>query len=1391
MNIRKHGWLVLLFIFLASYVQAQNWALGPVLQSQDAPGVVIGDPTDYGPASTFLKSKFAADGGDFPGYQVTTSALCSGTSTATTWPTAYTDPLGYKAGFFVPGQFWAYNGVTGNLYGAGTITASTANTGSMGVTLSLNYTSGTATACVQAQLDTIFISAPGSMGPIDLFTRTGASISSDAVWNTTDTSPASTNTIHSLQLSCGDHIQLATDQGESNQTNPDPTLATKQVNNMNINGTYAQSFKGKCLAPSGTTQVQYSVNRSNAGQCFIGTNGTTCTPFIGTLNCSNSNGVGWQTISNNAVGTEDGTQVQGNLLYTITNTPATGSCTGPILLQDMDFIEQTQLAGGNPTVFSDDFVRYLQNQVTANGTTNTALRVMGSALWPSLFIDETGPAGNNRWGNVSNYIAYNMDYPLRWDDMLGLSDFLNTDLKITGGMFMGTAGYGATPTWLKTNAHYVSLAGKGKFVKVANGNEPFNAAAGGAVYASSGVLYGKVLGANVQAFRAASGYDANHMDMVGGCWWASGQLANFGFCNNVLVNASTFTNGRPKSVEFAPYNLGFVSTLPAFADMRAQINCWDTSTTCGSQSVQTMVNWINTHFGTATAAGPPVDIDIYEVQSGLVQATNVINKQATFNGVAAGVSEAETLLEHDQLMQLAGVKGWITHFSAAERFNGFSCVGGSCPSIVSPLWGLTSTPCGPGQLNTCHSINRPQAILQGVFNKAIGGNKYLTNSPCVGFANIAYPGGQPNGGTNTIPAFTYPALQCFAYTDQANHWTGVIHNNDLANPYTVPSPSSSFAVTTTTYPVSGEAQSANNEAVYIVPSSNSLAGDVTPTAGAPAAISNITVQPGQTWIGTWSTFAGNNWYVLKGATGSNAGTSWTNAWNELSQINWSTVACGDIVWLGGGTYTTSTTIAKSCTSGSPLTVQSVLSSDATPTSAAGYTSAVLNQVLVSNSSIDVDSGAYITLNGRKGVIGTSSSFGISMQCPSGNGCGPITVGESSAATNVTLTYLELYGPPCVTAGGVGEGTCTQGTHAVDHGLSSTTNLLMDHMWMHRFAEIVRPYQWTNYTIQYSDMDTTRETPAEHEDLMYAANPTSGTMRYNILWGSPNDGLFFDQGGNSLNFYGNVYYNSGGGYMIWDNDAGPNGVLNMYNNTFSSDESFGDFICPSNCPWIDWLTTFSSVTIENNIFDHVTYSGTPGTGNYNAYSTDIGKQDSGANSFTYTSAFAPSNLQFVTTSTSNPISANYQLTTTGQTTFSNGITLSSPYNIDPLGVTRGVNGSFTIGAYQTVSEATVVTPTFSPVAGTYNSTQSIAITTATSGATIYYTTDGSTPTTGSTVYSTAISIAASQTIKALGVKSGMTNSAIGTAAYTINSSIPPPTKLNGVVAVNGASGIQQN
>jgi len=101
---------------------------------------------------------------------------------------------------------------------------------------------------------------------------------------------------------------------------------------------------------------------------------------------------------------------------------------------------------------------------------------------------------------------------------------------------------------------------------------------------------------------------------------------------------------------------------------------------------------------------------------------------------------------------------------------------------------------------------------------------------------------------------------------------------------------------------------------------------------------------------------------------------------------------------------------------------------------------------------------------------------------------------------------------------------------------------------------------------------------------------------------------------------------------------------------------------------------------------------------------------------------------------------------------------------------------------------VVTPTFSPVGGTYTSAQNVEITCATEGATIYYTTNGTDPTTASSVYTSAIPVNATTTLKAFAVKEGMDDSEIATATYTINyepsMSIEPTSYNFGSQAIDG-------
>jgi len=82
--------------------------------------------------------------------------------------------------------------------------------------------------------------------------------------------------------------------------------------------------------------------------------------------------------------------------------------------------------------------------------------------------------------------------------------------------------------------------------------------------------------------------------------------------------------------------------------------------------------------------------------------------------------------------------------------------------------------------------------------------------------------------------------------------------------------------------------------------------------------------------------------------------------------------------------------------------------------------------------------------------------------------------------------------------------------------------------------------------------------------------------------------------------------------------------------------------------------------------------------------------------------------------------------------------------------------------------TVATPIIGPAGGTFNREIDVHLYCTTSGATIYYTTNGTTPTTSSAVYTSQIVLTGkgSKTVKAMATKSGYVNSAVATANYTI-------------------------
>ena len=81
------------------------------------------------------------------------------------------------------------------------------------------------------------------------------------------------------------------------------------------------------------------------------------------------------------------------------------------------------------------------------------------------------------------------------------------------------------------------------------------------------------------------------------------------------------------------------------------------------------------------------------------------------------------------------------------------------------------------------------------------------------------------------------------------------------------------------------------------------------------------------------------------------------------------------------------------------------------------------------------------------------------------------------------------------------------------------------------------------------------------------------------------------------------------------------------------------------------------------------------------------------------------------------------------------------------------------------------PSFSPNAGTYDSTFDVVLSPSIYGAKIYYTTDGSTPTDSSQLYTTPILVDKTTTVKAIAVKNGMNNSNITISEYKLKTLTP--------------------
>jgi hypothetical protein len=727
----------------------------------DRPGINLGGVSSYG-SQQLLKSLNYVNGGYFPGTYAGVTYPCSGggNNTTTTWYNNITHPSGYPANFWAGASFVAVNAAKGTSYGAGVVTASTSNRGSTGTTFTLSP--ALSSACNPSQNDVLIVrltAANSLLAPNKLL-----NVCSGASWNMADTSPSSSNTQRSLQMPSDCALTFNIDATLANRTNTDASLATQQVNFINLNGIYHATFKAKCLVEG--CSVNFSLARVGR-TTFIGS--TTVRPAFDTMPAA-----GWTTYDYPITVSETGAQGQ-TLTYSFT-------CKSSCLLQDADVIEGSTLPG-NTTAFRDAVVYELQKLHPGS------IRYMDPSQWCSDVADEIAATGNRRWCGASSWLP-GWNQALGYNDVLQLGDLLGTDVLISVGQLNQPSDWTTLVHWLNTSGWTSKYAASGHKIYLEDGNEAWNSGMGATLYYGNGMAYGYTLGPNMAAAKSAAGYDPNIIKLVGNSWVAPNQgYGPFGWVHNVLTVARGTPNGLPDFVEVAPYTLNYLGNFDThgrnvagtgapFVDEWAEDANLDsvTSPTSNSQSMYLNQQYVKANFGVGTL--------VYEVNQSTT--AGIAATQLQLDQIGASVGTALAIAEHVLLMQRdAQVSGPIHAFTLAEPYTGYSCKGDGCVAgAVMPLWGANLfMATAPGQTPGSANTDRPLAIALGVINNAIGSNTNLVSVTQSGTPTFQYPGGQKANGSPTVLANpAVPYVNCFAYSNGQGNGTTICFNNNLNMP---------------------------------------------------------------------------------------------------------------------------------------------------------------------------------------------------------------------------------------------------------------------------------------------------------------------------------------------------------------------------------------------------------------------------------------------------------------------------------------------------------------------------------------------------------------------------------------------------------------------------------
>jgi hypothetical protein len=400
-----------------------------------------------------------------------------------------------------------------------------------------------------------------------------------------------------------------------------------------------------------------------------------------------------------------------------------------------------------------------------------------------------------------------------------------------------------------------------------------------------------------------------------------------------------------------------------------------------------------------------------------------------------------------------------------------------------------------------------------------------------------------------------------------------------------------------------------------------------------------------------------NHYVRQGASGN--GSDWTNACGDFTgSCAIASLVRGDTYYVGAGTYNARTWNTPASGT-SIITIKKAIVAD--HGTATGWSDSYAAQATFTNR-MDVET-AYWTFDGQVGdyTTGGIGSYGFKDQWSVGGfaGCGGTSGGTTGAGfllcgNNVTVRYFDCSGYT-----GTGDYNYPNQSKCIE--AYGGNNWTVSHLAMHGCESCIQGGQ-NNWLVEYSYIYNSRSIAANfHNNVFFLSGSNGGVFRYNQIWDYNAEGLFLTGSSSpptNIVAYGNTFSSDGTqsnyprGIELRE-DYSYSGEL-FYNNTFYNlnDGAINDLTSESG-------NTCTSCQAINNLAVDTGFS--LGSG------------------FTDTNNISNTNIsQFVSVT---PLSgANFHLTTNTAA----GTTLSTPYNTDSSGVTRGGPAAWSIGAYQYVS-----------------------------------------------------------------------------------------------------------